>query len=915
MTEDRRHFYGVIGKKIAVCVCFRSDKSITLELPLAINSVTGYEKTGKKFSLPKTLNVQSGSGLRSRYCIQFVFFERKHYEIPAYLKQRRERSDVSFSVSVITLSKFVIREVTAHKGHLEVHLHQFIFFRLEVFTLKGAVIFQIDFSDGVTEQYGSNRGSSEFVHAYQKIGTYNVSVFLAYTADSGFQCLAHSFSVSVTSGNSYRGVERRLKEQSDRTHPTYRWEFLQDGIAVGHGQYSSIRKFRMKETNTEYLTERTDFQSNDLTVQSLSSAYITSISMVPYRGNLAVKGKNFTIEVIVEPLGETYQYLWTSIKGNTVYIRQNDNLATFKALKGSSDLIMVFVNSRINRVTSSYTALIEKPFDQFTVEYRSNNNFEFGFPIRLQIKSDGLDRSGVRYTLICQGLHVAFTSKNGHTTYLDATLPLYGNLTCDLIADVASPYTPIDAYCAPGVTPTNRQYIISRNKIQNLTYDVKVNGTRMLSKAIPINQIFFVELTCDGVGARLKVQFQDIVFEHWAEWNQTLNNTKTVFQLSSKKGGSFNILLSAWNYVSNKSKTFEVLILDRITDFAIETPDYIVVKRVATFSLSPHNGTSVTYKWNINNASIDILNEDRHLHYIFNASGQINISVIATNEISKAVANKQAYVYEDLTYVSWGYTQNITNIATNKSFPINLTIHSGLPVSLSIEVGSHVMVNRTVKPSVNNVFYYAFGSPGLYDINAVVSSPVGSRLQLSHVLNVENTIKGVVSKWTRNISTFCVPFDMEIYATAEQGTNIYCNISSGSTNTATKQALYDSINKVSFCRVTYRLINFGTYQFSTAMYNSVSAEKVFTKPIHGVNSSMSTFALNITSGYAKFGTDSLAKIVTDFDCPFASCSIDFGDGSSPQVSYQIQNGSVFRHVYSAIGLYLISGRVTLSRKF
>ena len=827
---------------------------------------------GQIVDLQTFISMPSTALEENRHCVYLRFEEITTYDIVVTLQCSDHNASFPLIFNSISASKDDSMN-SLHDGSrnkITRNVSEAIILSSEIHEFKESVLFQFDFGDGVVAINESQSGLTEAKHHYLQPGIFNITSTAIFKDDN--LCMigkSHQIKAYITLVDDSRSYLKPKTIISELNPDTQR--VISDAGEVTYKQvYDELLSHNQSERKTVISIKRRSVEPDDL-LHNASVQYDNESPAVAKayscfgrywltagsgeRPVIVIKNVVFRIALVLEvfkSLKVSYSY-----NSSVMLVNQDDlgvNFADFRPLLATPAYISMRITPDLDAKCWADTGMwidTHEPFDKYSLDVTSKDQFLINTPVEIHIKATGLDRFDIYYNVSCDGKKLAsvFRRPYSSASRYQTKFITVGRHFCESRAYIKGMPGRLEGYTAPGTNTTVRKYFcIITKPITIFKYDIKLNGTSLASSSKPhIRQTFLpvfeniaIYFICDGYNttfsfivypyqdddARLTAKKHYIV----GEWNATSQTASANFTYSSNSLGLFTIELQADNVFSRKVSNITANFRKRITPFEIQLSFYQKIRTVVRsdstsysqklrllvrFNLTSHNGDFISYHWKIG-AGFSKVTRTATLLHTFNTEISLkNVSVCAFNNLSSYSISKSIFL----------------------------------------------------------------------------------------------DIRGLQATWNANSFVLCFPTVIQIRGVAKGGKNTICNITSGS------RTLHHDIarprasrGEMLACNTTLNLTSFGFYNFTVTMYNSVIMSQVQVRSIEGIQSN--PFKVSMTSATSTVETDAVFITTGDFLCPLHRCNFDFGDGTKGTFQLII-NGSSVRHRYRKIGHYKVSGMLKI----
>ena len=828
---------------------------------------------GQIVDLQTVINIPSTGLEENRYCIYLQFEKVATYEIIATLQCSNH--NVSFPLIFDSISAFNNDSLHMHDGSRSKITHdvsEAIFLSSKIHEFKESVLFEFDFGDGTVAINESQSGMIEARHIYHHPGIFNITSTLIF--EDNTLCVVgyiHRIEVNITSINDDRNYfERNMKVQEIDSNS--RHDVRDNGDITYKPVYDKVSSDN--ESNRQLLVSCKLFKND-----SNRSAGVISVKRRSTRPeDLQLDTTAIELDNDSSPTVE---------KSCLFHVRLNVIPVPLPELKNSNFSVI----ARPSPLIATYTYAWKSMND--SVVYLDEVSRAFGSTAIFGIVSPG-------------------------SAYITLNI---SNLGCSIVKGIwVDILTKFDNYA---ITLTSKEYLIVNRSI-----DILITATGMEKSKI------FFDISCDGKkladierqrppsASKFSTSFV-AVGNHYCEARAYIkgkpgtleNNTALGVKTTIRKDFDIRNVITMFRYgvlVSgatvesstrpcNCLKTFDAakqIIVYFISDGFNTTFSFMIYPYKDADARSSAKKHDIVGKW-------DAIRQQSSAIFVY-SSNSTNVSTIelqADNVVSKKAGMFKAQFLERITpfQVQAAFYQKIRT-----PVKLSLTAHKGTYVTYYWQVPG-----EPAKESQTPTLWYTFKKAIGNTIISVFASNKISVYTISKPIYVYHEITGLKAQLTSNSSVFCVPTAIQIEVIAKGGSNVFCNISSGSRtwyrDTARPRA---AGGEVISCSTTLNFASIGFYNFTVAMYNSVHMLQVQLPSIKGIVPDPNPFEVKVTSSTSTFETDAIFITKGNFSCPLLRCNFDFGDGANATFQHVV-DGYTVRHRYSKMGHYKVSGKLKI----
>ena len=858
-----------------ICVLYGINDDAPLLAVQSLRTTLQLISNGQILDLQAVINIPLTTLEESRYCIYLRFEKITTYEIIATL-QCSDHS-VSFPLIFDSISAFNNDSLhTLHDGtscKITHNVSEVIILSSKIHEFKESVLFEFDFGDGAVAINESQSGMVETRHVYQQPGIFDITSTLIFEDDTF--CVVgyiHRIKVNITSINDDRNyLERDMKVQKIDSNPR--------NAAGDNGDIT------YKPVDEKFSS------SNQSNRQSLLSWKLLKKDSNRSVGVISVKRRSTVPEAL--------QLDRTAIELDNDSSPKMERSCLF-------DVTLNAIPMPLPELKNSNFSVIARPspFGSYTYAWKSMND-----SVVYLGKGRGAFRNRAIFGIVSSG-----------NAYITLNI---SNSNCWMVKGIWLDILILTKFDNYAITLPSKEYLIVNKSI-----DILITSTGMEK-----SNIFFY-ISCDGKkladierqrppsASNFSTSFV-AVGNHYCEARAYIkgklgaleNNTALGVKTTIRKDFDIRNIITRFAYgvlvkgipvesstrPCNCLKTFEAA--EPITVYFISDGFnttfsfmiYLYQDVDARLSAKKHD---IAGRWNaISQESSAIFT------YFSNSTNISTIELQADNVVSKKVGMFKAQFLERITpfKVQAAFYQKIRT-----QVKLDLTAHKGTYVTYYWQVpGDPAKV--TLTPTLWYTFKKAIGNT----IISVFASNKISVYTISKPIYVYHEITGLKVQLTSNSSVFCVPTAIQIEIIANGGSNVFCNISSGSRiwylDTARPRA---SGGDMISCKSALNFTSIGFYNFTVAMYNAVDMLQVQLPSIEVIVPDPNPFKLNVASSTSTLETDAVFITTGNFSCPLLRCNFDFGDAANATFQH-VANGYTVRHRYTKMGQYKVSGKLKI----
>ena len=826
---------------------------------------------GQIVDLQTFISMPSTALEENRHCVYLRFEEITTYDIVVTLQCSDHNASFPLIFNSISASKDDSMN-SLHDGSrnkITRNVSEAIILSSEIHEFKESVLFQFDFGDGVVAINESQSGLTEARHYYLQPGIFNITSTAIFKDDN--LCMigkSHQIKAYITLVDDSRNYLEPKTIMSELNPDTQR-VMSNDGEVTYKQVYDEILSHNQSERKTFTSIKRRSVEPEDL--QHNASVQYDNESPAVAKAHscfgrywltagfgerpvIVIKDKVFRISIVLDVYTSLSVSYWHNSSVMLVY--QEDlvvNLADFRPLLATPAYISMRITWNLNSKCWADTGMwidTHEPFDKYSLDVTSKDQFLINTPVEIHINATGLDRFDIYYNVSCDGVKLASVFRRPYSlvSRYQTKFITAGRHFCESRAYIKGMLGRLIGYTAPGIKTTVRKSFSVANRMTFFEYDMKVNGKSLLSSInshnrqtfLPVSENITVYFIGDGYKTTFSFKvypYKDVIArltakKHYivGEWNATSQTVSANFAYSSNSTGLFTIELQAANIVSRKVSNVKAIFRKRITPFEIQLSFFQKIRTLVRsdltsysqklrllvrFNLTSHNGDFISYHWKIGAVFSKVTRTATLLHTFNTEISLKNVSVCAFNNLSSYSISKSIFL----------------------------------------------------------------------------------------------DIRGLQATWKTNSFVLCFPTVIQIRGVAKGGKNTICNITSGSRTLHHDIARPRAPRgEMLACNTTLNLTSFGFYNFTVTMYNSVIMSQVQVRSIKGIQSN--PFKVSMTSATSTVETDAVFITTGDFLCPLHRCNFDFGDGTKGTFQLII-NGSSVRHRYRKIGHYKVSGMLKI----
>lgn len=898
----------MVGEKCPLCVCMRGTARKTAMIILHSNSqrVYGYDLKMERFDLPCMVNLSWHQSDTERKCIYLVFGDVNRHTIFLRIKSGAFEA-VSIFIRIKVLPQpsndrsrgLASNEIMQQIG---VPINRPLRFSSVVASVTGPVLFQWEFGDGHIVLDESAKGFSSVSHTYNTTGCFHFSITVLYFSSKSRTTVGLSDNLFICSN-----LRSKLPTRDFGTRQIFSWKFYSAGHELGRVWASTVRLER----------DRNLIRRDIGGVASPRGGAARRSDLRRGRYRLATSIDDNKLMVV----GHRFTYRVKITGGN------HSAIGSFNFSHSPHDFLELYAHSGIDRFASYLVKSATKgvlivhhrlgidrkhietmdEFDNFRVRYASDYGYKTGRPITVHIESTGMHVVGIQYKLVCDGVEV-FENFNRTARIVKRNFTLSGvdvGCICTVTASIPAPSGNLSEYVVPGSKESDSQCLMSCKLTAMLTYELKVDGTVSPSLTLSTKKPIHLAVSTKACAKKFSVLFQT---KNITKHRVLSGGTSTaVFAIESKVIGIHTVQLTAWNEWTNWNAAFNINFMHSITKFVMTGPDVSKLMTLVSFGTSPHEGTAVAYTWIIDEEISAIY---RKYYYIFERPMVNYLEVVARNDVSTYTVGKSIRGVAGMTSLTWGNTQPVENVPSSKSYLVVIRMGGDFAATCRFTInGTSHADTLSVSPTKPIMYPVTFHRKGIYIIKADAWNKLKQRRSLRKMVIVDDVILGLSVRWTGNKPVYCVPFAIEIKASARKGSNVVCKIKQSDDVLIDVKAKV-SLHGVISCSTMYVMTAPGDYAFTVTMRNPVSSKHLSTGIIKGMLSTAGAFDLSMSAQDVRIGSESILTLTGKLECPLLNCSIDYGDGTSELVK-DVVHGTTMRHRYRLVGKYRISGNKEL----